>query len=72
MFSLKISALRLASNSLLAILLQQSFSLQQFPLSQKTTHPKASLCPKASCLSSVSLLYPVVNKEVEQQFWGGA
>jgi hypothetical protein len=64
----------------LAILLQQFFSLQQspfrkkkknpsaislqqFPFSQKTPHQKALLL-------SVSLLNPIVNKEVEQQFSG--
>jgi hypothetical protein len=31
----------------------------------KTPHQKTSHPP------SVNLLYPVVNKEVEQQFWGG-
>jgi hypothetical protein len=41
-----------------------AISLQQFPFSQKTPHQKALL------LLSVSLLNPVVNKEVEQQFSG--
>jgi hypothetical protein len=70
----------LFSNSPLAILLQQFFSLQQsslqqsspqqFPFSQKTPSSKSFPHPKASCPPSVSLLYPVVSKEVEQQFSG--
>jgi hypothetical protein len=49
----------------LAIPLQQFFSLQQFPFSQKP--PSKNLPhPNASHPPSPSLLYPVVNKEVEQ------
>jgi hypothetical protein len=66
--SLKVSALRLASNSPLAILLQQFFFLQQFFSLTKAKSPKAKPSKqKAWGPPSVSLLYPVVNR-VEQQF----
>jgi hypothetical protein len=67
-------------NPSLAIPLCQFFSLQQSSLQQflfgqkllqsKTPIQKASLHQKGLCPPSASLLYPVVRKEVEQQFLG--